>query len=527
MDGEGCLACARAGVACDQGRPCGRCASAGDATGCSLRRKRGRPRKPKPDPNAPKPHTVPKPLSLRPAPFVVTSASAPQPQPSPSINLGQRPAPHRAAEVFACHSGMRTAPPHAWAMPTPSPTPSAAATPHHVSPPSWPREPQSGRANTPRFEESPPPPRGHDRAHKRKRSSSHGSDADLDEQESTTSIRRSRERRKEKRGNGACAEPTPQTAVVPGVLQLLIDELRDMRRSVKCMKKDVHKLSSKQLCFSDMQHELAQTLDSIPLPLGTGNEPCPSPSYSTSSSSSSSSSSSPWTSSSREQSSMKAETSYSAALTAVSVQALYPHLHEPTRAMRKQFVLQFPFLACYNLDTRDVPFVIDDLHKPIAIGRIMPDPTRMRLPMPHIVYANEAFCATLNYELHELQGCPISKIGIPTEAQKARMLEHLLHRAHPDLGDVLHFEMLMRRKDGSVIRTSSRAQVFFDGDGNAAWNIVCVDGVSPVSAPPPPASTIWDSDPITDSVSWLLFPSYYSSPSSGPSPPTTSSPWPT
>jgi hypothetical protein len=58
---------------------------------------------------------------------------------------------------------------------------------------------------------------------------------------------------------------------------------------------------------------------------------------------------------------MKAETSYSAALTAVSVQALYPHLHEPTRAMRKQFVLQFPFLACYNLDTRDVPFVIDDL----------------------------------------------------------------------------------------------------------------------------------------------------------------------
>lgn len=265
-----------------RGRPCGRCASAGDATGCSLRRKRGRPRKPKPDPNALKPQAVPKPctspipqataapdllltppsfalaspyqVSLRPAPFVVASVSVSAPQPSPSTNLGQRPAPHHAAEAFAGHSGMRTAPLHAWAMPNPSPTPSASAIPHHVSPPSWPREPQSGRDNTPRFKESPPPPRGHGHAHKRKRSSSHGSDAELDQQESTTSSRRCRERRTEKRDNGACEGLTPQTTVVPGVLQLLIDELRDMRRSVKCMKKDVHKLSSKQLCFSDMQH---------------------------------------------------------------------------------------------------------------------------------------------------------------------------------------------------------------------------------------------------------------------------------
>ncbi len=191
-------------------------------------------------------------VSLRPAPFVVASVSAPQP--SPSINLGQRPAPHHAAEVFAGHSGMRTAPPHAWAMPKPSPTPSAAAMPHHVCPPSWPREPQSGRDNTPRFKESPPPPRGHGHAHKRKRSSSHGSDADLDQQESTTSSRRCRERRTGRRDNGACEGLTPQPTVVPGVLQLLIDELQDMRRSVKGMKKDVHKLSSKQLCFSDMQH---------------------------------------------------------------------------------------------------------------------------------------------------------------------------------------------------------------------------------------------------------------------------------
>jgi hypothetical protein len=47
----------------------------------------------------------------------------------------------------------------------------------------------------------------------------------------------------------------------------------------------------------------------------------------------------------------------------------------------------------------------------------------------------------------------------------------LPYSTHPDLGDVLHFGMMMRRKDGSVIRTSSRAQVFFDGDGNVPFQL--------------------------------------------------------
>jgi hypothetical protein len=42
---------------------------------------------------------------------------------------------------------------------------------------------------------------------------------------------------------------------------------------------------------------------------------------------------------------------------------------------------------------------------------------------------------------------------------------------HPDLGDVIHFDMLMRRKDSSVICTSSRGQVFFDGDGNVPFQL--------------------------------------------------------
>jgi hypothetical protein len=37
------------------------------------------------------------------------------------------------------------------------------------------------------------------------------------------------------------------------------------------------------------------------------------------------------------------------------------HLSEATRTLRRQVLLRFPFLSRYNIDTRDVPFAIDDL----------------------------------------------------------------------------------------------------------------------------------------------------------------------
>jgi hypothetical protein len=42
--------------------------------------------------------------------------------------------------------------------------------------------------------------------------------------------------------------------MVPSVLQLLVDELQDLRRSVKSVKKDASRLSSRQICFGNMQH---------------------------------------------------------------------------------------------------------------------------------------------------------------------------------------------------------------------------------------------------------------------------------
>jgi hypothetical protein len=86
---------------------------------------------------------------------------------------------------------------------------------------------QPGRNDAPEFAEP-----HHHQHRKRRRTASHG--AEIDDEPTMRE------------------KPTP--TMVPSVLKLLIDELQDMRRSVKSMKKDVSKLSSKQVSFGGMQH---------------------------------------------------------------------------------------------------------------------------------------------------------------------------------------------------------------------------------------------------------------------------------
>jgi hypothetical protein len=128
--------------------------------------------------------------------------------------------------------------------------------------------------------------------------------------------------------------------VVPSVLQLLVNELQDMKHSVDAMKKDVSRLSAKQRTYTNMQHgallcpphtpvrsfwltcvmvatDLTQRLDSLPAIV-----PPMAPARS---------------------------------------ELLVPRPTDSARAARLEFLRQFPFLERYNLATRDVPFIVDDL----------------------------------------------------------------------------------------------------------------------------------------------------------------------
>jgi hypothetical protein len=61
----------------------------------------------------------------------------------------------------------------------------------------------------------------------------------------------------DERTHGRAQQPrqvSTMSRVVPSVLQLLVDDLQDLRRSVKSVKKDASRLSSRQICFGNMQH---------------------------------------------------------------------------------------------------------------------------------------------------------------------------------------------------------------------------------------------------------------------------------
>jgi hypothetical protein len=163
------------------------------------------------------------------------------------------------------------------------------------------------------------------------------------------------------------------STMVPSVLQLLVDELRDIRQSVKGVKKDVSRLSSQQLSLTDhhqgthpracgvacavcaansttIQQQpvvgLVQTLDALPVTSAPGSS-----SFSLGSPRQSCSSSLQAFASPQPQSYYLAP----------GVAELFPHLTLPARAARLEFLRQFPFLERFNLATRDTPFVIDDL----------------------------------------------------------------------------------------------------------------------------------------------------------------------
>ncbi|ELR25616.1 uncharacterized protein ACA1_073830, partial [Acanthamoeba castellanii str. Neff] len=184
-----------------KGGSCCGCAEAGLV--CEhLRRKRGRPRKVKPDPNAPKP-TPPKPLpTLRPTPV-------------PYGHLPVAPPPR----AFA--------PRH--------PTPLAATTTTAV-----------GR--------------------EKKRWAGGGGNCDCmdDEQEEEEERQVAGPDRVRVRGEELRPPTAANSGVVPSVLQLLVNELQDMKHSVDAMKKDVSRLSAKQRTYTNMQHDLTQRLDSLP-----------------------------------------------------------------------------------------------------------------------------------------------------------------------------------------------------------------------------------------------------------------------
>lgn len=106
---------------------------------------------------------------------------------------------------------------------------------------------------------------------------------------------------------------------------------------------------------------------------------------------------------------------------------------------------------------------------------------------PMVIAANPPFCQLMNYSLHELLGCPLSKIIVPDEKIKKQFLPVLYSRTSSLISDIVPLSPLCVPKDGKMIRLSSRIQLFFSENGVMRWTVTVIEGIeeAPASAEAP------------------------------------------
>lgn len=89
---------------------------------------------------------------------------------------------------------------------------------------------------------------------------------------------------------------------------------------------------------------------------------------------------------------------------------------------RTEILSNLPFLSYYNLRSPEVPFAVDHPRKPFFALQVMESMLREEFTPPIFVFASNAICALVRYPLHELLGCPLSKVSSGREGQAATAL---------------------------------------------------------------------------------------------------------
>lgn len=158
---------------------------------------------------------------------------------------------------------------------------------------------------------------------------------------------------------------------------------------------------------------------------------------------------------------------------------------------RTEILSYLPFLSNYNLQSPEVPFVVDHLRKPFFALQIMESMPGEEFTPPIFVYANSAFCSLVRYPLHELLGCPLSKVSFPDEKVKRQLLSSIsksgrsiylpqrgfLEAPPSSYSEVIRLSPLFLPRNGRITRLSTRVQFFYNEHGRVKWKICCVDGV--------------------------------------------------
>jgi len=144
-------------------------------------------------------------------------------------------------------------------------------------------------------------------------------------------------------------------------------------------------------------------------------------------------------------------------------------------SMRAELIRQLPFLTEFQVfDSPTVPFVVDNLEKPVLAQRF-PETTRVdHMFPPTVIWANESFCTLVNTPLYELLG-RVSQGGERLETET--LLPYIISRSSALSSDIIWVSRKWPKKDGGTLVLRTRNQIFYNKHGWAKWLLMVADTV--------------------------------------------------
>lgn len=155
------------------------------------------------------------------------------------------------------------------------------------------------------------------------------------------------------------------------------------------------------------------------------------------------------------------------------------HQYIPIAALPhcREMMDHFSFLLAFDLKSSYLPFVVDDIAKPVCVVRSPPAGDDSVPPVFYFV--NRPMADLLLYRVDELVGHSVLGIYAPDDKTKIQLMPHV-----EDLpfSPIILFSPLVIRKDGTIVRMSTRLQTFSTRRLTPDWTIIVVDGIEEVGA---------------------------------------------
>jgi len=160
-------------------------------------------------------------------------------------------------------------------------------------------------------------------------------------------------------------------------------------------------------------------------------------------------------------------------------------------------------IASYVESLGDVPFIITDSVRPFMVFR----PVNLSLTTKELsqicdqnrlgksakdklrlerVAANDSFCKLLNFSRDDLLQTKDPKKIIRSKHKKhffLKVASHLLKPSNTPVSPILPFEPRFRTKEGTIIFTSSKMQIFYNETGSVSFFIVCIETITKTHVP--------------------------------------------